>query len=222
MLRGLYSYVATGTVERKGLEEIYEKVSKMVANVQPTSMQSRSQSDLQSSRSVLNPTSHPTMPMPMPMPVPMIPQQYSQPTYQPMQNFKISSSLLQSLTNPTKPTTDIPNLTLSPNDINTPHPGLHYHLYEAIPLQCKQCGLRFSQSDDQDSKSIFDAHLDWHFRMKKKLRDRGKKTSSREWYVPGEDWVLEQPVESLNDQGNPYQPPNPSNPILTQGKIIEI
>ncbi|CAJ0907263.1 3452_t:CDS:2, partial [Entrophospora sp. SA101] len=47
-------------------------------------------------------------------------------------------------------------------------------LYDALPSQCKQCGIRYAK----DSKKI-GIHLDWHFRQNRKMKEKAKKAQSR-------------------------------------------
>lgn len=55
-------------------------------------------------------------------------------------------------------------------------------LYEK-QLQCNACGFRFS---DQDKLA---SHLDWHFRMNRRERERHKKAISRMWFYSLEEWL---------------------------------
>lgn len=62
-------------------------------------------------------------------------------------------------------------------------------LYDALPLQCKQCGARYL--DSAMGKKAMDAHLDWHFKHKKRLREATRK-QTRSWFA-SEDvslWLL--------------------------------
>lgn len=94
---------------------------------------------------------------------------------------------------------DVPIIRLTATDINRKHAGLYYHIYEAIELQCKQCALRFPSHTPEGGKATLDAHLDWHFRQKRKQKEKTKKAVSREWYLSIDDWILEQPVEPAVD-----------------------
>lgn len=59
-------------------------------------------------------------------------------------------------------------------------------LYGAKPSQCSSCGKRFSNDDlGKDRKRM---HLDWHFRINKKLATRSN-VQSRNWYMDDVDWV---------------------------------
>ncbi|KAG9032954.1 hypothetical protein FRB95_000702 [Tulasnella sp. JGI-2019a] len=70
-------------------------------------------------------------------------------------------------------------------------------LYERLPVQCKQCALRFP-NDSQESKKKYEDHIDMHFRQN--LRNATASTSTagvgtmgrgytRSWFVGREDWV---------------------------------
>jgi pre-mRNA cleavage complex 2 protein Pcf11 len=94
---------------------------------------------------------------------------------------------------------DVPIIRLDSSDINKRHPGLYYHLYEAIELQCKQCALRFPSHTIQGGKATLEAHLDWHFRQKKKQKEKNKRAISRDWYLTADDWLAEQPIDPISD-----------------------
>nr|KAJ3422484.1 hypothetical protein HK105_007863 [Polyrhizophydium stewartii] len=85
-----------------------------------------------------------------------------------------------------------------PDDLTRFHPSAVFALYEAMPLQCKQCGLRFPKAFDGGSR--MDAHLDWHFRQNKRALERGKRTLSRDWYVPEADWIVERDIDVSDKQ----------------------
>lgn len=57
-------------------------------------------------------------------------------------------------------------------------------LYDALPLQCKQCGFRYAR--DEGGKAKMDAHLDWHFRQNRRMKEKAKKAQSRSWFVSEE------------------------------------
>eukprot|EP01118_Nematostelium_gracile_P017879 TRINITY_DN777_c0_g3_i1.p1 TRINITY_DN777_c0_g3~~TRINITY_DN777_c0_g3_i1.p1 ORF type:complete len:492 (-),score=85.60 TRINITY_DN777_c0_g3_i1:46-1521(-) len=56
-------------------------------------------------------------------------------------------------------------------------------LYTDFPLQCKNCGLRFTE------RHKMDLHLDWHFVQNRKDREKSRKAVSRSWYQSRDDWV---------------------------------
>ncbi|KAL2913638.1 mRNA 3' end processing factor [Polyrhizophydium stewartii] len=87
---------------------------------------------------------------------------------------------------------------LTQDDLTRFHPSAVFALYEAMPLQCKQCGLRFPKAFDGGSR--MDAHLDWHFRQNKRALERGKRTLSRDWYVPEADWIVERDIDVSDKQ----------------------
>ncbi|GAQ93005.1 hypothetical protein KFL_012440020, partial [Klebsormidium nitens] len=58
--------------------------------------------------------------------------------------------------------------------------GVVAALYSAFPHQCKRCGRRFAE------RTEYSAHLDWHFQQNKRRRER--KTASRPWFHPADDW----------------------------------
>ncbi|KAH6584136.1 hypothetical protein BASA61_007657 [Batrachochytrium salamandrivorans] len=88
---------------------------------------------------------------------------------------------------PTKPTLSI---SLSQKDIQSSHPNAIYSLYDGLPLQCKQCALRFAKLPNGDQRMA--AHLDWHFRQNRRLRESSKRALSRDWYSGVSGWIDEQ------------------------------
>ena len=77
---------------------------------------------------------------------------------------------------------------LTQEDINRKHPYLYRELYDALPLQCKNCGLRFPET--ADGKARLEVHLDAHFRRNMKLKEVTKKVLTRDWFAAEEDWIL--------------------------------
>ncbi len=53
-------------------------------------------------------------------------------------------------------------------------------LYSDFPLQCAACGLRFKDKEKMGK------HLDWHFAVNKKEKQKTKKAVSRLWYLTSE------------------------------------
>ncbi|SDA00297.1 BZ3501_MvSof-1269-A2-R1_Chr2-2g04515 [Microbotryum saponariae] len=66
-------------------------------------------------------------------------------------------------------------------------------IYDRFRLQCQQCGLRFF--DSVQGKNELDAHLDWHFVKKRRIREGVARTQGRSWLSLEEDWF----VASLDD-----------------------
>ncbi|KAI6047416.1 hypothetical protein EDC04DRAFT_2623243 [Pisolithus marmoratus] len=66
-------------------------------------------------------------------------------------------------------------------------------LYNRLPVQCKQCGLRFS--DDPCGKKQMDDHLDMHFRQNSGVGQNVGRGHSRCWFVSLEDWTREGTVD---------------------------
>ncbi|CAG8693404.1 7360_t:CDS:2 [Acaulospora morrowiae] len=79
---------------------------------------------------------------------------------------------------------DIEKILLTSNDIQRKRDGAIAILYDAFPLQCKQCGFRYARNDD--GKAKMDSHLDWHFRQNRRMKEKAKKTQSRSWFVSEE------------------------------------
>lgn len=56
-------------------------------------------------------------------------------------------------------------------------------LYADFELQCGTCGLRFNDKDKMAK------HLDWHFAMNKKEKQKTKKAVSRLWFTTADEWA---------------------------------
>ena len=59
------------------------------------------------------------------------------------------------------------------------HEASVHFLYTLLPLQCKQCGLRFF--DTPRGKQQLDVHLDWHFTHKRRIREGAARPQGRSW-----------------------------------------
>ncbi|KXS19541.1 hypothetical protein M427DRAFT_52952 [Gonapodya prolifera JEL478] len=92
---------------------------------------------------------------------------------------------------------------LTSEDINRRRDPPPYHLlYQILSIQCRQCGFRFPPSDD--GKHRYSAHLDWHFRQNRRLREKTRKIVGRDWFLPEEDWVNTREVAAVEDK-NPFE-----------------
>ncbi|KZT74323.1 hypothetical protein DAEQUDRAFT_807469 [Daedalea quercina L-15889] len=60
-------------------------------------------------------------------------------------------------------------------------------MYDRLPVQCKQCGIRFP--DGPTSKKMMDDHMDMHFKQNKKAGQAVSRGHSRSWFVTVEDWI---------------------------------
>ena len=54
-------------------------------------------------------------------------------------------------------------------------------LYDRQGLQCKQCGVRFA--DTQLGKKSQDDHLDMHFRQNRRAKEAVGRGHSRSWFI---------------------------------------
>ncbi|RCK57292.1 Protein PCF11 [Candida viswanathii] len=70
---------------------------------------------------------------------------------------------------------------------NKPNTKLRDLLYDAKASKCSICGKRFTT--DQEGSTKKRLHLDWHFRINKKLSTKGSNVQSRNWYVDDYEWV---------------------------------
>ncbi|ORY22461.1 hypothetical protein BCR33DRAFT_728748 [Rhizoclosmatium globosum] len=95
-------------------------------------------------------------------------------------------------------------LSLSNADINKPLPNAHLILYDPSTNQCAQCGTRFPGTTDAGKKK-YSAHLDWHFRQNKRLRENTRRRVCREWWLANLTGNLEvdedKSCESMSDPG---------------------
>lgn len=60
-------------------------------------------------------------------------------------------------------------------------------LYDSKELKCSICGKRFNNDETGITRKRL--HLDWHFRINKKLKGSGSNVQSRNWYLDDIDWV---------------------------------
>ncbi|CAG8447467.1 5023_t:CDS:10 [Diversispora eburnea] len=93
---------------------------------------------------------------------------------------------------------DLPKIQFTSNEIQRKREGAISILYDAFPLQCKQCGFRYAR--DEGGKAKMDSHLDWHFRQNRRMKERAKKTQSRCWFVGEEDWIHSREADTKNTQ----------------------
>ncbi|CAG8477860.1 19026_t:CDS:10, partial [Racocetra fulgida] len=93
---------------------------------------------------------------------------------------------------------DLEKIQLTSNDIQRKRDGVIAILYDALPLQCKQCGFRYAR--DEGGKAKMDAHLDWHFRQNRRMKEKAKKAQSRSWFVSEEDWIHSREAEIKSTQ----------------------
>lgn len=54
-------------------------------------------------------------------------------------------------------------------------------MYERLPAQCKQCGIRFPDGDA--GKKDMDDHLDMHFRQNRKASQNAGRGHNRSWFI---------------------------------------
>lgn len=55
-------------------------------------------------------------------------------------------------------------------------------LYGDLKVQCKSCGLRFSD------QSKMEPHMDWHFKRNRREKTKLKKPISRSWFLETHEW----------------------------------
>jgi pre-mRNA cleavage complex 2 protein Pcf11 len=76
---------------------------------------------------------------------------------------------------------------LTSGDITKRRPSVLNLLYDGLPMQCKQCGIRFA--DTSIGKKKMEDHLDMHFRQNRKANQNIGRGHSRSWFIGAEDWI---------------------------------
>jgi len=94
------------------------------------------------------------------------------------------------------------------NKINLTSTGIMKHrpvisqfLYEQLPSQCKQCGIRFA--DSPLGKRQMEEHLDMHFRQNRKAGQTTGRGHSRGWFIGIEDWIHDSSTD-VKGKGRAY------------------
>ncbi|KAJ3111249.1 hypothetical protein HK100_002757 [Physocladia obscura] len=86
---------------------------------------------------------------------------------------------------------------LTNSDISRTNRKAYEILYDPSTLQCKQCGMRFPGTSEAGKKRNR-AHLDWHFRQNKRMRDKGRRAVCREWYLGLDVWCTEDAISGVD------------------------
>lgn len=86
------------------------------------------------------------------------------------------------------------DIELTSSSLSKPRPNLIRLLYDEIPKSCSTCGKRFP--DTTEGHKTREAHLDWHFRVNKKLREENW-TQMRCWYLTQDDWIKYRDEEEI-------------------------
>lgn len=60
-------------------------------------------------------------------------------------------------------------------------PGIVPFLYERMPIQCRQCAIRYPEG--QVGKKQMEDHLDMHFRQNQKASQNVGRGHNRSWFV---------------------------------------
>ncbi|KAI0307289.1 hypothetical protein B0F90DRAFT_1807928 [Multifurca ochricompacta] len=79
-------------------------------------------------------------------------------------------------------------------EISRHRPNIVHYLYDRMAVQCKQCGLRFSETTQ--GKKTMQEHLDMHFRQNRKASQSVGRGHSRSWFLGVEDWIHDLPYSS--------------------------
>ncbi|KAL9712870.1 mRNA 3' end processing factor [Leucoagaricus gongylophorus] len=81
------------------------------------------------------------------------------------------------------------------NSIDDPT-NVSFFLYDYLPLQCQQCGMRYP--DTILGRKHLEDHLDLHFRQNHKLSQNPGRGHDRSWFTSVEDWVHESSRDATN------------------------
>ncbi|KAG8734824.1 hypothetical protein FRC12_018342, partial [Ceratobasidium sp. 428] len=76
---------------------------------------------------------------------------------------------------------------LTSASIQRERPQMANILYNRLPLQCKQCAMRFP-AGEAGKKSMED-HLDLHFKQNRKASQNTGRGHSRSWFITRNDWI---------------------------------
>ncbi|VDB85436.1 unnamed protein product [Peniophora sp. CBMAI 1063] len=79
------------------------------------------------------------------------------------------------------------SIAFSSADITRNRPGVPFLLYDRLPAQCGQCGVRFSESPS--GKKKMQDHLDDHFRANRQAEQPTGRGHSRNWFITADDWL---------------------------------
>jgi len=82
-------------------------------------------------------------------------------------------------------------------------PSAYFALYDALKLQCRQCGFRFR--DDEHGNKGMGQHLDAHFRRNTRMKDKARPILSRVWFQKEEDWINNVEVSDLDRPANLFE-----------------
>ncbi|KIJ56625.1 hypothetical protein M422DRAFT_22777 [Sphaerobolus stellatus SS14] len=78
-------------------------------------------------------------------------------------------------------------ISLTTADISRQNTGVIPFLYQRMPLQCKQCAIRFHEG--AIGKKQMEEHLDMHFRQNRKASENVGRGHNRSWFVGVRDWI---------------------------------
>ncbi|POS83640.1 hypothetical protein EPUL_002817, partial [Erysiphe pulchra] len=102
--------------------------------------------------------------------------------------------LLNANPSPRMPVEDTANdLVLKPASLKIPRIHLISNLYEKLGAPCSQCGRRFQS--DVEGKKKKEAHMDWHFRVRRRMEEAEMRGQHRSWYVDELDWIKSREVD---------------------------
>ncbi|OMJ26115.1 Protein PCF11 [Smittium culicis] len=116
-------------------------------------------------------------------------------------NFNNSDSQLNSF----KPKIEL--IAFDSNSLKINRPDAYKVLFTDYPTYCSQCGWRTAESSSLDSKPKMRAHLDWHFRNNRKLKENSRRKRPRGWFINQSLWLTEDSLSensTLNHDISPF------------------
>ncbi|PVU94864.1 hypothetical protein BB559_002887 [Furculomyces boomerangus] len=118
------------------------------------------------------------------------------------------SNMMPNLINPNvnNPSVLIGPISFNTEDLRTIRPNAYQLLYKEYPSYCSQCGWRSSESPKLKEKPLMRAHLDWHFRQNRRIKEGVRRRKPRGWYVDEKTWPLSY-EENVNGLGNETNSP---------------
>ncbi|EGO02188.1 hypothetical protein SERLA73DRAFT_159205 [Serpula lacrymans var. lacrymans S7.3] len=85
------------------------------------------------------------------------------------------------------------SIKLTTSDITKMRSPIVHFLFDRLPVQCKQCGIRYA--DNATGRKDMEDHLDMHFRQNRKANQNIGRGHSRSWFVGIEDWIHDTSID---------------------------
>ncbi|KAK4703232.1 hypothetical protein P7C70_g2989, partial [Phenoliferia sp. Uapishka_3] len=149
---------------------------------------------------------------------PVVKQEQPSIELKPKEEFKTFVPMVDELTKDYEAAILELNVQLTNTDILARRDGSSF-LYGRFGLQCKQCGLRFF--DSRAGKKQMDAHLDWHFTHKRRIRESAARTQGRSWLSLEEDWLLSDTVDVAYDNADASTSAKPDAGMVDRAQLLK-